>query len=462
MRRSFAKSVLRELAAFVPLKLRMGRGYWVMRNFLDTAQHWSPQQIDTWQLSALKQIVSYAYEHTDGYRQLYDEAGVHPDELRRTGDIRFFPTVGKPLLQANLKAFTVPAVRAEYCATGGSSGTPFGFYQTAYMRRVVEQAFMHTGWAWTGWKLGMKSAVLRGSFVGTKRRFFSYDRLNRELHLSTYHLVESSARTYLDVLNAYRCDVVHAYPSQFYMFCDLVGEQVGTSLPMSGAYAFLGSENVYEWQVARCQEVFPNLRIFSWYGHTEKAILAPWCETSHQYHVWPFYGLGEVLDPDGEPVGIANEGEIVGTSFHNRATPFIRYRTEDRAVRGADRCDHCGRHFALLDTVIGRGHEVVISKAGRYISMTAIAGSIHGEMFDAITQFQFQQVEPGRVTFLFVPRRNASPNEVELQRDLARILGADVDLVVRSVPAITRTKAGKASYLDQRLQVRYGSDNLPG
>src|SRR5262249_8036632 len=160
-----------------------------------------------------------------------------------------------------------------YCATGGSSGMPFGFYQTRHLKQVIEQAFMHTGWSWLGWQLGMRSAALRGAFVGTAEKFWRYDRLHRELHLSSYHLVESSAMKFLETINEKQCDVVHAYPSHYYMFCDLLGRAAGK--PRTTArFAFLGSENVYDWQLARCQEVFPDIRIFTWYGHTEKAILA--------------------------------------------------------------------------------------------------------------------------------------------------------------------------------------------
>jgi hypothetical protein len=44
-----------------------------------------------------------------------------------------------------------------------------------------------------------------------------------------------------------------------------------------------------------------------------------------------------------DPVPEGEEGEIVGTSFHVMATPFIRYRTMDIAVKGPPCCQDCGR-----------------------------------------------------------------------------------------------------------------------
>ena len=459
MERSKLKSAVRDLASTIPIHLRMGPRYWLLRRFLDGAQHWSASRIRDWQYDRLHRIVTHAYQNTSGYRQLYDEAGIRPADLRTLDDLKHFPFVDKYILQANVAAFTDSSIKADYCSTGGSSGVPFSFHQTRHLKTAVEQAFMHTGWSWLGWKLGMTSAALRGAYVGSAEKFFEFDRLYNELHLSSYYLIDKSTRSYLDVINQHDCDVIHAYPSQYFILCDLIGQMVGLNAPTSARFAFMGSENVYDWQLSRCREVFPDTRIFTWYGHTEKAILAPWCEHSQQYHVWPFYGICEVLDTSGREVPEDGEGEMVGTSLHGLATPFIRYRTEDRAVRGPDACPHCGRNFPLLKQIVGRNHEAVISKTGRFITMTAIAGSIHGDIFERIAHFQFLQDTAGEVTFKYVAKPDQRPDEATLLAELTRIFGDDVKVVVLEVGSIARTKLGKFTYLDQRLRVRYGADN---
>lgn len=459
--RAVVRRAVREMAALIPPHVRLGRRYRGWRRFLDVAQGWDLERIEAWQLTRLRKIVTLAYERTAGYRQLWDEAGVSPADLRALEDLTSFPMVTKALIGDNLDAFSVPGARGEPSATGGSTGTPFTFRQPRELRMALEPAFIHASWSWMGWRLGMKAAVLRGAFVGTPTRWHRYDRLHRELHLSTYQLVPARARAYLDQLNRDRCDVVHAYPSQFFMFADLVGEQLGAPAAINARWAFLGSENVYDWQLDRCQDVFPNVVPFAWYGHTEKAVLAPWCEKSRRHHTWPFYGLGEVVDAKGVPVVEGEIGEIVGTSFHNDVTPFIRYRTDDHAERGADRCPDCGRNFRLMSSIVGRGHEVVVSRHGRHISMTALAGSIHGDIFDAVKQFQFRQTEPGVVTFLYVTRESSRPDADRLRHDLQRIFGDDINLQVQLVDEIKRTSSGKTTYLDQRLPVRYGADSSP-
>jgi phenylacetate-CoA ligase len=130
--------------------------------------------------------------------------------------------------------------------------------------------------------------------------------------------------------------VMQAYPSSLNLFCDLLHER-GLQGAVSLDLILLGSENVYDWQLEKFAETFPRARLFAWYGHAEKAVLAPWCEQSRQFHAWPFYGLTEVLGADGEETAPGEEGEIVATSFHQRRTPFIRYRTMDRGIKGPGR-----------------------------------------------------------------------------------------------------------------------------
>jgi len=105
------------------------------------------------------------------------------------------------------------------------------------------------------------------------------------------------------------------------------------------------------------KESFPNSKIFSWYGHAEQVILAPWCEHTNKNHLWPFYGYTEILDEKDEAVKEGEEGELIGTSFHSFITPFIRYRTMDRAIKGQwyvlDVCDPSS-FLIVLEVVVMR------------------------------------------------------------------------------------------------------------
>lgn len=445
--------IIKCLAAVIPIQLLQGASYWQWRNFLQDAQKWPQPKIEVWQVKKLRSVIQYAYENTEGYRDLYNEAGVSPSDIKTLQDIKILPLTTKQLFQDNLEAFSVKNASSIYITTGGSTGIPFGFYKTCKTLQI-EDAFMHTGWSWVGWKFGLRSAVLRGGYIGSEDQPWKYDAYRRELLLSSYFITYRSIKIYIDAIKKYSPKVIQAYPSSLNLFCDVLKDcgEIGT---ISFDLILLGSENIYDWQMNKFKESFPNSKIFSWYGHAEQVILAPWCEHTNKNHLWPFYGYTEILDEKDEAVKEGEEGELIGTSFHSFITPFIRYRTMDRAIKGTMVCPGCLRSFQLLDSIRGRSHEVIVTKKGRYISMTAI--NMHDRIFDDLRQFQFFQEEPGKVMFKYVPKKPLSLMELtKIQNGLSMKLGKDMKLMLVQVDEIPRTKAGKYCFLDQRLQIKNG------
>ncbi|MEM3627524.1 MAG: phenylacetate--CoA ligase family protein [Candidatus Bathyarchaeia archaeon] len=450
------QSLMRHVYGVVPVRFRLGKEYIELRRFLQEAQWWDRERIETWQLMRLKEIVKHAYENVPGYRALCHDKGVKPEDIQTLGDIRLLPFMTKELIRDNFKDFVAQNLdlnKCRYVTTGGSTGIPVGFYHTA-VNVWMENAFMHSGWERAGWKLGETSAVLRGAFVGSEERFWSYDPVWKELLLSTYYLTERTYRVYLDKILTFRPQNLQAYPSAATMLADLVLEN-GDIGRLNFKIIFLGSENIYNWQKEKLRQAFPYSRLFGWYGHTEQAVLAHWCEYSETYHIWPFYGFVEVLDEAGSEVEEGKTGEIVATSFWNFATPFIRYRTMDIARKGKYGCQACGRQFLLLEDVEGRLQEMIVTAQGRYISMTAI--NIHSDVFDNVRQFQFYQDTPGKVILKIVPKETYSAQDAEkIYQEIKKKLGEDMDLELMLVAEIPRTQRGKARFLEQRLKLRYG------
>jgi phenylacetate-CoA ligase len=448
------KISLRRIAAVVPMKMRFPSVYWDWRKFLGNAAPWPLAEIEAWQLQQAQAIIRHAYDHTSGYRELYRQAGVTPDDIRSLADIQRLPFVTKELIRDNLEAFSAREPGRRYVTTGGSTGIPFGFYDTP-LQSSIESAFIHTFWNRVGWQLGMRNAVLRGGYVGSADAPWVYDAFRRELNLSSYYLTAATLPAYLKALRRYRPPVLQAYPSSLAIFCDLLADagQTGT-VPFD--IVLLGSENIYDWQLEKFREALPGARLYGWYGHAEKVAYAPWCENSDRYHLQPFYGYTTVVRDDGREAAEGEEGELVATGFHSRATPFIRYRTMDRAVKGPAFCPACGRWFRLLERISGRSHEVIVTGTGRYISMTAI--NMHTDIFDALRQFQFYQEQPGRVVFRYVPKADPAPAELDrIRATLSEKLGGDTELSLERVASIPRNKSGKFSFLDQRLPIKYGA-----
>jgi phenylacetate-CoA ligase len=258
--------------------------------------------------------------------------------------------------------------------------------------------------------------------------------------------------SYLKKLKQFKISYIQAYPSAISIFARFILENEFNQLPPIRAI-LAGSENLYPSQRKLIENAF-KCRVFSWYGHAEKAALAGECENNKYYHIFPEYGYLELLGKDGNKITNDREiGEIVVTGFNNFATPFIRYRTSDLGVFSKDKCT-CGRQYQLLKRIEGRLQELIVSKTDRLISMTAI--NMHSNVFDNVRQFQFYQDKKGEIVLNLVKKKSYTQKDTEcIKNELQKKLGNDMGLNFHFVENINRTKNGKYRFLIQKLPIKW-------
>jgi phenylacetate-CoA ligase len=334
-----------------------------------------------------------------------------------------------------------------YSTTAGSTGIPVGFFQHRDTP-AKEWAFMTDQWRRVGYERGDRTAILRGTVVRSNE-IFERAPLENSLIMSSYHLTEDRLPLYINRLRAFRPRFLRAYPSSATLLAQFMLKH-GEAPPQGLKAVLCGSENLYPWQRQQITEAF-GCRVLSWYGQTERVCLAGECESDTRLHIFPQYGITEILDENGEPIRETGRlGEVVATGFLNPAMPLIRYRTGDIAVVSTELCT-CGRPYDLIERIEGRLQEFIVSNTGRYVSMTAI--NMHSPVFDNVYQFRFRQSVPGTIVLLVVPKRSYEKgiDEPAIRDELAPKLGPDFDLAIEIVDQIPRTGRGKFRFLDQEL-----------
>jgi phenylacetate-coenzyme A ligase PaaK-like adenylate-forming protein len=187
----------------------------------------------------------------------------------------------------------------------------------------------------------------------------------------------------------------HGYLSSIYLFAKLLESKniEGNVFNLKGI--MLGSENIDE-EKRRFVEQYFNTKTYSWYGHTEKGILAGECEINRSYHSFFQYGFFDLLNENGF---WTSSGEVITTGFVNKAMPLINYKTGDYAITDKSKCE-CGRNYTLIKKVIGRwGNDFVYDKNQNKVSTTAL--NIHIENQKDILNLQIIQKHLGEVEIAF-------------------------------------------------------------
>jgi phenylacetate-CoA ligase len=434
--------------AHLPVSWRLGTRYAEFKELALGGERWSLDEACDYQLQQLRTVLRHAADSCAFYRQRFAEAGFDPRRLESLDDMARCPLLEKRDLQEHLPTMVstaFPSSARLYITTGGSTGVPVGFYLHRGVSRPKEQAFLATMWERAGYREGARLAVIRG-YVTSERaegRIVSYDATRDWLMLSSYHLTRDRLDEYLEALERFRPDFLHAYPSAALQLAEYLDESGHTwRLPLEGVLC--GSEQLTISQKRLLERVF-GTRVYRWYGHSERVVLAAEGTRSELFYFLPQYGFVEF-----GPARDDGAREVIGTSFHSLVMPLIRYRTGDY-VRLADG-DATQREFPwpAASEVAGRAQEFLVSALGRRISLTAF--NMHDDVFDDLYGVQFYQEEPGVAEFRFVPtpRFNRSRLPV-MERRLRHKLGDDFRVTMREVRDLEKTPRGKHRWLVSRL-----------
>jgi phenylacetate-CoA ligase len=86
--------------------------------------------------------------------------------------------------------------------------------------------------------------------------------------------------------------------------------------------------------------------------------------------------------------------------------------------------------------------------------MTAI--NVHDDTFDEVSQFRFIQERPGELILTVMPKPSFSfESERKIMHSIGSKLGEDFMLKLVKVEQIQRTKSGKFTFLEQRLNIEH-------
>lgn len=355
------------------------------------------------------------------------------------------PLVSKDDLKSRAEDF-VSGVAANggsrLTSTSGTSGAPLRLLMD-YDASAREWAFMQYRWRAAGMSRRGRRIVLRGQEVLAKQdgQHWRDEPVTRSRIYSAPHLSPATVRAYADSMTSFAPEVLHAYPSTASLLAKLM--KLAGVAPPPLKLVLLGSEPLDAAERGELEE-FYRCRVLSWYGHTEKCVLAfDSGETGVFAPEW-IYGYVELVDEAGNVVrdrGVA--GRITGTGFLNSAMSLMRYVTDDWAEWAVPPVAGDLQRARLANIQAHRGREQLIADDGTPIALTVLHG-VHDAVLSRVIEMQYVQLAAGEVRLDVIVAEPGHAETIEqLTRLFQRRLEGRLRLTVNAVSQIPKGANGK-------------------
>lgn len=422
--RAAGRGLLRENAAF-----RRMQAKYRASQYLDASGLADLQELE------LGRLLLHAAETVPFYRGQVSTVSIQ--RLRPREALELFPVIDKTVVRSNADGLVSSRIRRPIVSgtTSGTTGAPLRVVQD--LRALTrENVFVHRQLEWAGFAPGCRRAWIRGDLVvdGGVRRppFWRRNPIERMLMMSSFHLSTDSAPLYLAALTRHDPHVIQAYPSSIGFLAKYLRTS-GQRFQGASLRSIITSSESLDDDARRTIEATFGCRVFDWYGQFERVAAAGTCEhdSTHLIADYSFVELPHVA---------TGEYEVIGTGFNNYAMPLIRYRTGDTVRMGDPAPCPCGRHFPRLEKVVGRADDCIRTPDGRQV------GRLDRVFNDAagVVEGQIVQDDPRRLDIYVVPGAGfGSADEAALVGALLARVGSGMEISVKQVSALTRTRNGK-------------------
>ncbi len=426
------------------------------RDLLDPIEIASIDEIRALQLQRLKWSVKHAYENVPMYRQRFNEAGVHPDDLQTLSDLAKFPFTYKDDLRANYPfgLFAVP--REQIVRVHASSGTTGKPTVVGYTRRDIDMwaNLVARSMRASGTKPGdiVHIAYGYGLFTGGLGAHYGAERLNCTVVPVSGGMTERQVMLIQD----FKPSTIMVTPS--YMLNILEQFRAAGIDPRDSSLdvGIFGAEPWTNAMRAEVEDAF-DMHAVDIYGLSE--IMGPGVaneciETKDGLHIWEDHFYPEVIDPEtGEVLPDGEIGELVFSTLTKEGLPMIRYRTRDltRLLPGT------ARSMRRMEKITGRSDDMIILR-GVNVFPTQVEELVLATP-DLAPYFQIELTRDGRMDAMTVhveagsdtasaEARNAAAGV--LSKKIKDTIGVGTKVTVGAPGTVERSQGKARRVIDNR------------
>ena len=320
-----------------------------------------PEELRKLQDERLKAQVKHVYESVPHYRQLLDEKGVKPEDIRGVDDLWKLPFTSKADLRECYPDGMLAIPKSECVRIHSTSGTTGKRVIAYYNQHDIDlwedccaRAIVAAG--------GSAEDVCQvcygyGLFTGG----FGLHGGSQKVGCLTLPMSSGNTARQIQFMQDLGATILCCTPSYAAYIGETVKEMGLKPEDLKLKAGIFGAEAWSDEMRADIEKSL-GLKAYNIYGLTE--LSGPGvsfeCEQQDGMHINEDHFIAEIIDPEtGAVLPDGTQGELVFTAITRQAFPVIRYRTRDICVLHRGKCS-CGRTFVKMGRPMGRTDDMLI------------------------------------------------------------------------------------------------------
>ena len=332
-------------------------------------QNYYQKEIETMPQSEMKKLqseklvkqVKHVYENVEYYRNLMDEKGVTPEDIKGIEDLHKLPFLTKADLR-DAYPYGLLAKPLDECvriqSTSGTTGRRVVAFYTQHDVDLWEDCCARAIVAAGGSEEDVcQVAYGYGLFTGGAGMHGG----SHKVGSLTLPMSSGNTERQIQFMMDLGATILCATPSYAAYLGESLTEQGYTPDTIPLKAGIFGAEPWTE-EMRQSIEKTLGIKAYDIYGLTETSGpgVAFECEEQTGMHINEDHFLAEIVDPDTlEPLPEGEKGELVFTALDKEAFPLLRYRTRDICVLSRKKCS-CGRTLIKMAKPMGRSDDMLI------------------------------------------------------------------------------------------------------
>ncbi|MBR0142216.1 MAG: phenylacetate--CoA ligase [Ruminococcus sp.] len=331
-------------------------------------RYWN-EEIETMSREDMKKLqserlvkqVKHVYENVKYYRDLMDEKGIKPEDIKSTDDLCKLPFLSKADLREAYPYGLLAKPLSECVRIHSTSGTTGKRVVAFYTQNDVDlwqdccaRAITAAG--------GTKDDICQvcygyGLFTGGA----GLDGGSHKVGCLTLPMSSGNTERQITFMRDLGATIICCTPSYAAYIGETLHDMGLTPDDIQLKAGIFGAEPWTE-EMRRSIEKSLGIKAYDIYGLTETSGPGVAFECSEQsgMHINEDNFIPEIINPEtGEVLPEGEVGELVFTSITKEAFPLLRYRTRDLCVLSRKKCS-CGRTLIKMTKPMGRSDDMMI------------------------------------------------------------------------------------------------------